>query len=242
MDKQEGFMETLKTVFYAVLIAVLIRTFLFEPFKIPSGSMYPTLYVGDYLFVSKYTYGYSRHSLPFSLPLFDGRIWEDAPQRGDVVVFKFPQDNKTDFIKRIIGLPGDRIKMEKGRLYINGQMVEREEVENFVLRDEYGNGERFHQYVETLPGGKKHYILELSDYEKNDITPEVVVPQNSYFVMGDNRDRSDDSRVSVGFVPAENLVGKARFLFFSHNNDDAWYQPWYWPRKIRWSRLFDKIN
>ena len=204
--------------------------------------MYPTLYVGDYLFVSKYTYGYSKHSLPFSLPLFEGRIWADAPQRGDVVVFKFPQDNKTDFIKRIIGLPGDKVKMENGRLFINGEEVKREEVENFVLRDDYGNGERFHQYIETLPGGKQHNILELSDYEKEDNTPEVVVPQNSYFVMGDNRDRSDDSRVRVGFVPAENLVGKARFLFFSHNNDDAWYQPWYWPRKIRWSRLFNKIN
>ena len=242
MDKQEGFKETVKTIIYAVVIAVFIRTFLFEPFKIPSGSMYPTLYVGDYLFVSKDTYGYSKHSLPFSLPLFEGRIWADAPQRGDVVVFKFPQDNKTDFIKRIIGLPGDKVKMENGRLFINGEEVKREEVENFVLRDDYGNGERFHQYIETLPGGKQHNILELSDYEKEDNTPEVVVPQNSYFVMGDNRDRSDDSRVRVGFVPAENLVGKARFLFFSHNNDDAWYQPWYWPRKIRWSRLFNKIN
>ncbi len=242
MDKQEGFKETVKTIIYAVVIAVFIRTFLFEPFKIPSGSMYPTLYVGDYLFVSKYTYGYSKHSLPFSLPLFEGRIWADVPQRGDVVVFKFPQDNKTDFIKRIIGLPGDKVKMENGRLFINGEEVKREEVENFVLRDDYGNGERFHQYIETLPGGKQHNILELSDYEKEDNTPEVVVPQNSYFVMGDNRDRSDDSRVRVGFVPAENLVGKARFLFFSHNNDDAWYQPWYWPRKIRWSRLFNKIN
>ena len=150
--------------------------------------------------------------------------------------------DKTDFIKRIIGLPGDKVKMENGRLFINGEEVKREEVENFVLRDDYGNGERFHQYIETLPGGKQHNILELSDYEKEDNTPEVVVPQNSYFVMGDNRDRSDDSRVRVGFVPAENLVGKARFLFFSHNNDDAWYQPWYWPRKIRWSRLFNKIN
>ena len=242
MDKQEGFKETVKTIIYAVVIAVFIRTFLFEPFKIPSGSMYPTLYVGDYLFVSKYTYGYSKHSLPFSLPLFEGRIWADVPQRGDVGVCKFPQDNKTDFIKRIIGLPGDKVKMENGRLFINGEEVKREEVENFVLRDDYGNGERFHQYIETLPGGKQHNILELSDYEKEDNTPEVVVPQNSYFVMGDNRDRSDDSRVRVGFVPAENLVGKARFLFFSHNNDDAWYQPWYWPRKIRWSRLFNKIN
>ena len=135
MEKEESLADTVKTVFYAVVIAILIRTFLFEPFKIPSGSMYPTLYVGDYLFVSKYTYGYSKHSLP----LFNGRIWEDMPQRGDVVVFKFPQDNKTDFIKRIVGLPGDKIKMENGRLYINGKMVEREKIEDFVNRDDKSN-------------------------------------------------------------------------------------------------------
>ena len=124
MEDDESLMDTVKTLFYAIVIAILIRTFLFEPFKIPSGSMYPTLYVGDYLFVSKYTYGYSKHSLPFSMPLFEGRIWADEPNRGDVVVFKFPQDNKTDYIKRIIGLPGDKVKLEDGRLYVNGDMVE----------------------------------------------------------------------------------------------------------------------
>lgn len=242
MEKDEGFLDTVKTIFFAIVIAVVIRTFLFEPFKIPSGSMYPTLYVGDYLFVSKYTYGYSKHSFPFSLPLFGGRIWEDKPQRGDVVVFKFPQDNKTDFIKRIIGLPGDRLKLEKGRLYINGELVQREAQEDFVLRDKSGNAERYRQYVETLPGGVKHNILEVSDFENVDDMPEIEIPQNSYFVMGDNRDRSDDSRVNVGFVPAENLIGKARFLFFSNNEDDAWYKPWVWPKKIRWSRLFNKIQ
>ncbi len=242
MEKDEGFLDTVKTIFFAIVIAVVIRTFLFEPFKIPSGSMYPTLYVGDYLFVSKYTYGYSKHSFPFSLPLFEGRVWESKPQRGDVVVFKFPQDNKTDFIKRIIGLPGDRLKLEKGRLYINGELVQREAQEDFVLRDKSGNAERYRQYVETLPGGVKHNILEVSDFENVDDMPEIEIPQNSYFVMGDNRDRSDDSRVNVGFVPAENLIGKARFLFFSNNEDDAWYKPWVWPKKIRWSRLFNKIQ
>ena len=138
MDKEESFWDTIKTVFYAILIAIVIRTIWFEPFKIPSGSMYPTLYVGDYLFVSKYTYGYSKHSLPWSLPLFEGRIWEDEPERGDVVVFKYPQDNKTDFIKRVIGLPGDKIKLERGRLFINGEMVEREQVEDFTIRNAYG--------------------------------------------------------------------------------------------------------
>ncbi len=242
MDKEESFWDTLKTVFYAILIAILIRTVWFEPFKIPSGSMYPTLYVGDYLFVSKYTYGYSKHSLPWSLPLFEGRIWEDAPQRGDVVVFKYPADNRTDFIKRVIGLPGDKIKLEKGRLYINGEQVKREQTDDFVLRTPYGSAERYNQYIETLPNGVKHRILEISDNEQNDEFAELEVPAGNYFMMGDNRDRSDDSRVSVGFVPAENLVGKARFLFFSHNEDQEWYKPWGWPKKIRWSRLFNKIQ
>lgn len=242
MEKDESLMDTVKTVIYAIVIAIVIRTFLFEPFKIPSGSMYPTLYVGDYLFVSKYTYGYSKHSMPFSMPLFEGRIWSDMPNRGDVVVFKFPQDNKTDFIKRIIGLPGDRVQMKNGRLYINGEMMNRDEQDDFVIRDVKGNAERYHQYIETLPEGFKHTIIEVSDNANEDNTLEVTVPQGSFFVMGDNRDRSDDSRVNVGFVPFENLVGKARFLFFSHNDEGAWYKPWSWPKKIRWERLFNKIN
>lgn len=243
MEKDESILDTIKTIIYAILIAIVIRTFLFEPFKIPSGSMYPTLHVGDYLFVSKYTYGYSKHSFPFSLPLFNGRIWTDTPQRGDVVVFKFPQDNKTDFIKRIIGLPGDKIKMQDGILYINGKNVDRQQIEDFVIRDKFGNGERYTQYVETLPNGVKHNILEISDrQELVDNMVEVTVPENSYFVMGDNRDRSDDSRLSVGFVPFENLVGKARWLFFSHNTDDAWYKPWAWTKKIRFERMFKKIQ
>lgn len=243
MEKDESILDTIKTIIYAILIAIIIRTFLFEPFKIPSGSMYPTLHVGDYLFVSKYTYGYSKHSFPFSLPLFEGRIWADQPQRGDVVVFKFPQDNKTDFIKRIIGLPGDKIKMQDGILYINGKPVERQQIEDFVIRDKFGNGERYRQYIETLPNGVKHNILEVSDQQEFvDNMVEVTVPENSYFVMGDNRDRSDDSRLSVGFVPFENLVGKARWLFFSHNTDDAWYKPWAWTKKIRFERMFKKIQ
>lgn len=243
MEKDESILDTIKTIIYAILIAIVIRTFLFEPFKIPSGSMYPTLHVGDYLFVSKYTYGYSKHSFPFSLPLFNGRIWADTPQRGDVVVFKFPQDNKTDFIKRIIGLPGDKIKMQNGILYINGKNVDRQQIEDFVIRDKFGNGERYTQYVETLPNGVKHNILEISDQQELvDNMVEVTVPENSYFVMGDNRDRSDDSRLSVGFVPFENLVGKARWLFFSHNTDDAWYKPWAWTKKIRFERMFKKIQ
>lgn len=242
MEREESFWDTIKTVFYAVIIAILIRTFMFEPFKIPSASMYPTLYIGDFLFVSKYTYGYSKHSLPFSLPLIKDRVWFDEPERGDVVVFKFPQDNKTDFIKRVIGLPGDTIKLIKGRLFINGEMLDREQIEDFTRRDERGNAVRYYQYIETLPEGKEHKILEISDNQLYDNIEEVTVPENSYFMMGDNRDESDDSRASVGFVPKENLVGKARFLFFSHGQDGEWYKPWEWPRKIRWERLFNKIS
>lgn len=242
MQEEESLMDTVKTLVYAVIIAVLIRTFLFEPFKIPSGSMYPTLYVGDFLFVSKYTYGYSKHSFPFSLPLFEGRIWADDPQRGDVVIFKYPQDNHTDFIKRVIGLPNDKIMLKDGRLYINGKQLPREEIEDFIVRDNKGNADRYHQYIETLPNGVKHNILEVSDTEIEDELDELTVPEGYLFVMGDNRDRSDDSRVSVGFVPLENLVGKARFLFFSQNPEEAWYKPWLWPKKIRWNRIFSTIK
>ncbi len=242
MDKNESFADTLKTIVYAIVIAMIIRSFWFEPFRIPSGSMYPTLYVGDYLFVSKYTYGYSRYSLPFGLPLIKGRIFAEEPKRGDVVVFKFPQDNRTDFIKRVVGLPGDLVKFVNGRLYVNGVRVKREMIEDFVIRDENGNAERYRQYTETLPGDFKHNILELSDNESVDNVLEVEVPKGHYFVCGDNRDRSDDSRLSVGFVPAENLVGKARFLFFSHGQEGAWYKPWTWPKKIRFNRIFQKIK
>lgn len=242
MENESSIKETVKTIVYAIIIAVLIRAFWVEPFKIPSGSMYPNLYVGDFLFVSKYTYGYSKHSLPFSFPLFEGRVWADMPKRGDVVVFKYPKDNRTDFIKRIIGLPGDKIRLEDGRLYINDQVLDRKEEGDFVIRNDRGYAERYHQYEETLPEGYKHLILEISDEESEDNVPEVIVPDGSFFVMGDNRDRSDDSRIDVGFVPFENLMGKARFLFFSYDPDEgAWYKPWTWGKKIRWRRLFNKI-
>ena len=241
--KKDGWGETIKTIIYAVLIAVVIRSFLFEPFRIPSGSMYPTLEVGDYLFVSKYTYGYSRYSFPGGIIPFEGRIWADMPKRGDIVVFKFPVDNKTDFIKRVIGLPGDTIEVKRGRLYINNQMVEREEVGDYTVDEFVIRPENYTEYTETLPEGFKHNILEVSDYEPQvDNTTKVTVPEGHIFVMGDNRDRSDDSRVSVGFVPVENLVGKARFLFFSHNDKGAWYKPWTWPKLIRWSKIFNTLH
>lgn len=240
--KEESLADTLKTVFWAILIAVTIRTFLFEPYKIPSGSMYPTLQVGDFLFISKYTYGYSKHSFPFSFPNFDGRIWEDLPQRGDVVVFKYPGDNKTDYIKRIIGLPGDKVQVKNGRLYINDVIAPREEVGKYTIDEYVIMPVDFMEYRETLPEGKSYNILELSDNVRGiDNTIEFEIPSGNYFMMGDNRDNSNDSRKDVGFVPLENIEGKARFLFYSHDDTAVWYNPISWFKAIRWERLFNKI-
>lgn len=235
--------ETAKTIIYAVVIALFIRTVFAEPFSIPSGSMIPTLLVGDYLFVSKASYGYSKHSLPLSVPLIKGRIFYTEPERGDVIVFKLPSDNRTDYIKRLIGLPGDRIQMKAGRLYINGEMVERTFVERFVQRDSTGAAVRYDKYTETLPNGVKHTILEMSDDMPYDNTSEFVVPEDHFFMMGDNRDNSMDSRVlKIGFVPKVNLIGKAKFLFYSNDGTARWWEFWKWPMSVRWSRLLNGIH
>ena len=242
-NTQGGFWETTKTVVYAVLIALFIRTVFAEPFSIPSGSMIPTLLVGDYLFVSKMSYGYSKHSLPLSMPLIKGRIFYTQPERGDVIVFKMPSDNKTDYIKRLIGLPGDKVQMKEGRLYINGERVERKSEGEYVMRDEAGKAMRYEKYTEILPNGVQHPILEVSDTGVFDDTEEFTVPEDHFFMMGDNRDNSLDSRsVKVGFVPKNNLVGKAKFLFFSHDDSVAWWQIYKWPMAVRWSRLFNGIK
>ncbi len=238
-----GFWDTVKTVLYAVLIALFVRTVFAEPFSIPSGSMIPSLLVGDYLFVSKLSYGYSRHSLPLSMPLIGGRIFYTEPERGDVIVFKLPSDNRTDYIKRLIGLPGDRIQVKEGRLYINGKVTERVSEGEYVLRSESGKAVRFERYTETLPNGVKHPIIEMSDTGPFDNTEEFVVPEDHFFMMGDNRDNSLDSRsVRVGFVPKVNLVGRAKFLFFSNDGSARWWEIWKWPMAVRWSRLFNGIH
>lgn len=242
-NTQGGFWETTKTVIYAVVIALFVRTFFVEPFSIPSGSMIPTLLVGDYLFVSKMSYGYSRHSLPLSIPLIKNRIFYTEPERGDVIVFKMPSDNKTDYIKRLIGLPGDKIQVREGRLYINGTMIDRQSAGEYVMRDPHGKALRFEKYIETLPEGVKHPILEISDDAPFDNTEEFTVPEDHFFMMGDNRDNSLDSRsVKVGFVPKVNLVGRAKFLFFSNDGSAAWWQIWKWPMAVRWTRLFNGIK
>ncbi len=245
--KKESWAETFRTVIYAVLIALGIRTVAYEPFNIPSESMLPTLLVGDYLFVSKYAYGYSKHSLPFSLPLFDGRIFESPVERGDVVVFKLPRDNKTDYIKRIVGLPGDSLQVRKGVLYINNDAVPKALVEKFPYPDGRGNIFQLQQYEQTLPNGVRHKTLDLIDGNDLDQTRVYTVPKGYYFAMGDNRDNSIDSRVpqtqgGVGLIPAENLVGRAEVLFFSTNGKAAWWEVWRWPWAIRYSRLFTAIK
>lgn len=235
----DTFIENAKTVGYALLIALVIRAILFQPFFIPSGSMIPTLLIGDYLFVAKFPYGYSKHSLPFSPPLFSGRIFGSDPERGDIVVFKTPQDNRTDFIKRLIGLPGDTIQMQKGQLIINGKPVPRERVEDRVDKDEYGNVLRIAQYRETLPNGVSYTTQDSEEDGDYDNTGLYIVPLGHYFMMGDNRDNSSDSRVAnaVGYVPAENLVGKAEIIFFSTDGSASFWQFWRWPSATRWSRI-----
>ena len=241
--------EWLRTLIYAVLIAVFIRAVAYEPFNIPSSSMVPTLLVGDYLFVSKFSYGYSRHSLPFSLPLIPGRIFVTPPERGDVAVFKLPSDDSVDYIKRLIGLPGDRIQMRGGRLFINGQKVKRDRIEDFIVTDETGRLRRVPQFVETLPNGRRHRILEITERGSLDDTEVFTVPAGHYFAMGDNRDNSSDSRVSggggsngVGFVPIENMVGRAEIMFFSTNGSARIWEPWRWPGAIRFGRFFRPVD
>lgn len=241
--KAGGLVDNVKTIVYAILIALAIRTVAFEPFNIPSGSMIPTLLVGDYLFVSKYSYGYSRFSLPLSPPLFQGRIFGSVPRRGDVAVFRLPRDTSTDYIKRIMGLPGDTIQMKEGRLYINGEELPRKPDGTYLAEGE-GPPIEEKEYVETLPGGRQHPILKMDDNQPLDNTEEFHVPPGYVFAMGDNRDNSLDSRVpnAVGYVPLENLVGRAEFIFFSMDASYPWWEFWQWPMEVRWSRLFSGIS
>ena len=239
------FVEIVKTVVYALLIALFLRVIFFQPFTIPSASMEPNLYEGDYIIVSKYSYGYSKHSIPFSPPLFEGRLLERTPHRGDVVVFKLPSDGHTDYVKRLIGLPGDRIQMREGQLYVNGQAVQRTPMSP-IKTDAEGFERMVSRYGETI-NGKSYVTQDLGPDGDYDTTEVYVVPEGHYFMMGDNRDNSSDSRVDpalagVGMVPAENLVGKAEVILLSWHPEASIFKPWTWVLDARPSRFFKLLK
>ncbi len=258
--------EVTRTLAGAVFVALLLRSFGYEPFNIPSESMLPQLLVGDYLFVAKYPYGYSRHSLPFAPPVGSGRLGGGRPERGDVAVFVTPRDNRTDFIKRVIGLPGDRVQMIDGVLRLNGVPVPKRRVADLVLRPREGYGCpnaggadplalaadgarlcRFARYVETLPGGRRYQVIDQVPYGAGDNTEEFVVPAGHYFMLGDNRDDSADSRFGlaqdgIGFVPEANLVGRSAAIFFSVDAGVPMGNPFGWWRAVRWERLGDIVR
>ena len=243
LDK-DFFSENIKTLFYALVIAIIIRSLLIQPFYIPSSSMEPTLLVGDRLFVTKYSYGYSKHSFPFSPPILSKRIFFNTPERGDVIVFKTPADNRTDYIKRLIGLPGDRVQFIDANLYLNNSEILKSKISN---KTKINCGNRIidvYWFEEKLPNDKKFYTVYLKDYtyQNSDV---FEVPQDHYFFLGDNRDCSKDSRflASVGYVHKDNLVGKAQFIFFSSDRSiGSIFTFWKWNRLIRFNRFLKKID
>ncbi|MBI1211072.1 MAG: signal peptidase I [Alphaproteobacteria bacterium] len=243
--------EFVQTIVVVAAIVFVVRTFLFQPFRIPSGSMEDTLLVGDYIIVSKYPYGYSNYSIPFAPDLFSGRIFASAPARGDVVVFAYPANPSIDYIKRIVGLPGDRIRMTGGVLYVNGTPAKMQRVDDFVESLSNGMDVPVPRYRETLPDGSSHEILDSEANGEYDDTPEFIVPPGHYFMMGDNRDRSNDSRVpdsGVGFVPEANIIGRAEFVLSSWSCSGDWdcttrlAEVWTWPWTLRTDRILHAIK
>ena len=242
MKNKNSFFSNIKSILLAIFIALLIRSFIAEPFNIPSGSMKPNLLIGDFIFVSKWSYGYSKHSLPFSIPIIPGKILSKMPERGDVVVFKTPTDNRTDYIKRVIGLPNDKIQIVNGQIIINDKLIIRKKTDDFLDVDPKGNINRNRQYKEYFYQLEIN-VLDLKDNGIVDNTQVFNVPKDHFFVMGDNRDNSQDSRFIsyVGFIPTKNLVGKAQFIFFSLENS-RFLEIWKWPKSIRFERIFETIK
>jgi signal peptidase I len=240
--KKSELRDTIVVIVEALIIALIFRTFLFQPFSIPTASMQSTLMIGDYFVASKFTWGFGKYSFPIALP-FNGRFFGGTPERGDIAVFRNEITNE-DYIKRVIGLPGDRIQMREGRLYINDVMVEREEIGRGEDTDSEMRSVPVILYKETLPNGVTHTIQEIADNGPLDDTAEYVVPAGHYFMMGDNRDRSQDSRVlnMVGYVPFDAFIGKAEARFFSITNNIPPWQLWEWPANVRWDRMFQSVN
>jgi len=242
--RNESVVETVKTIGIVVGIVAFVQTLLFQPFRIPSSSMEGSLEVGDYLFVSKFSYGYSVYSIPLISPAHaaEDRVLGGEAERGDVVVFRLPSDPSQDYIKRVVGLPGDRIQVINGVLHINGAPVKLARIDDRIETLEDGTEVHVERFNETLPNGVTHVVLNRDDESRFDNTQEFVVPAGHYFMMGDNRDNSNDSRGDVGYVPAANLVGKAQVVFFSHDGSAAFWQVWKWPFAVRYSRLFNLIS
>ena len=231
--------KNLLSIFWAILIAMLIRTFIFEPYSIPSGSMKPNFLVGDYLFVSKYRYGVGNASFPFSPNILSGRILEITnPKAGEVVVFKAPDDRYTNYIKRLVGLPGDEVQVIDGILYINGKEVERKYVGKFIDTD----GHVLKKYKETMPNGTSYYVLDDVSNGRLDYTEVFKVPSDHYFFMGDNRDHSSDSRKGdpFGFVPSSAIIGRAEMIIFS--NPNSMLDIMNWPFSFNKERFFEKVD
>ena len=248
MTAAEEAWDLAKTVFYAVAIALVLRIVIFQPFNIPSGSMKPTLEVGDFLFVSKPTYGYSRASLVYPLTRMNmqGRILSShGPQRGEIVVFKARKDGNKDYIKRVIGLPGDEIRMIGGVLHINGEPVNKEFIGMAETDCDIYRRTQAPRYRETLPNGVSYVVQECHGNEGNlDNVGPYRVPEGHYFMMGDNRDQSQDSRTTqVLYVPLDDIVGRAERIFFSVDGEKAaFWQVWNWPFAVRYGRIFDPVR
>ena len=236
----DWFKSNFLSLFYAILIAIIIRTFFFQAFFIPSSSMEPTLLVGDRIFVSKFSYGYSKHSFPLSLPLINERVLFSEPERGDIIVFKTPENLRIDYIKRLVGLPGDKIQMIDGILHINDIPVKRKKIRSETKLINNGQIRNVLIYEETLPNNISYETFDIGN-TRADNTSEIFIPEDSYFFMGDNRDNSKDSRF-VGSVPKNNLVGKAQIIFFATEGGSTILEFWRWPFDIQIDRLFKMIN
>ena len=259
--KKESWGSTLRFLIILFAITVLVRSFVFAPFSIPSGSMLPNLMIGDYLFVTKWPYGWSRYSIPFGLGGFSGRIWGRLPDRGDIVVFRYPGQDNEDYVKRVIGLPGDRVAVRGGQVILNGRPIERQRIADYAMpvspnsscrdagegpealqRNPPGATEcRYPRYRETLPGGRSYEVLD-QGFSPVDDFAEIVVPEGQLFVMGDNRDNSADSRVArdrggVDLLPIENVLGEVLVAFWSTDGGAEWLKPWPWFSAARWTRI-----